>query len=667
MKFLFRESRKDSDSNLPREKLALYVPKSFVRFFRKRYLEKKDRYLSLEKNLVSARMPFSVPKYLAVSIFYPLVMLPVFFFVSYIIAGYVGFVYATHTGRISPTIQGDINFLSNLQLGSYIQKPDVAVVETMTLILLTVILFYTARKVILLYPAIVKSQRKSKIDSSLPHVVNIMLGMSKGGSSLLEIIRTIAEETTITGEVGREFAVIFRDVEVFHKDIISAMRYVATTTPSTKLSEFLEDLIGIVEGGGKLSEFLEFKSTHYLEEKERFHEIFVNSLEIMAEVYVAIFVVAPLFILIVLVVMGMMGQEIQLLSKLIVYLYMPVGGVMFIWLIRSMVMEETSGWLAGKFIPVFVKARIIKNGRNPLFRRKEGAAVVLHKVINNIKSILSIDFILRNPEYTILLTLPAAVIVAAYLYLSFNLRVESLLGTIYLIAILPYVIFYEYRSYMLRKFENDLPEFLKQLGSLNESGLTIVNALKVLSTTDLGSLTREVRNIRKDIEWGKLITEAFHRFDERIGSPVVSKVVSILVKALESTDNVKAAIFTAANDAEIYLDFRKRVASEMFVYTVIVYVTFSVFLFTIVVLNQNFISVFGNISTSTNLPGTYFTFPSPQLLTGLFYHATLINGFFSGIVAGVMGSGSMRAGLKHSLTMVVATVLAFKFFLGVGF
>ncbi len=665
MKFLSKGDREDV--SYIREKFPVYAPKFLIRYFRKRYIEKKDRYAGLEKNLISARFPVSVPKYLAVSVFYPMLMLPLYLVISFIIAGYVGMFYASYTGSASDIIPENINIFKNFQIGNYLQRPDVTVIEAVVLVLITVLLFYVSRKMILFYPALVKSQRKSKIDSSLPHVVNIMLGMSKGGSSLLEIVRTIAEETTITGEVGREFGIIFREVEIFHRDIITAMRYVASTTPSSKLSEFLEDLISVVEGGGKLSEFLEFKSTHYLEERERFHEIFVNSLEIMAEVYVAIFVVAPLFTLIVFVVMGMMGQEIQMLSKLIVYVYIPVGGLMFIWLIKSMVEEERAGWLTRKTIPVFVKAKIINNGRNALFKKREGILTTLGKLKRTIANILSIDFILRNPEYTFIFTIPISAVAGIFLYYNNSLRTETLFGFIFFLTTFPYIILYEYRSYKLRKFENDLPEFLKQLGSLNESGLTLVNALKVLSTSDLGSLTREVRNIRKDIEWGKLITEAFERFDERIGSPVVSKVVSILVKALEATDNVKAAIFTAANDAEIYLDFRKRVANEMFVYTVIVYVTFAVFLFTIVVLNQNFISVFGNVSTPGSLSGVYFTFPSPQLLTNLFYHATLLNGFFSGIVAGVMGSGSLRAGLKHSLIMVVSTILIFKFFLGVGF
>ncbi len=650
-----------------RERFTLPVPGFIVKFYRHRYQKNKEKYQDLERNLVSSRMPVSVPRYMAISLFYPLILLPLFFVVSLGVSRFIGIWYANYTGSFRSLLPIDIYTYVRSPISISIQRPDVFIIEVGSLIVLTVLMFYIARKIILFYPVVLKAQRKSKIDSALPHVVNIMLGMSKGGTPLLEIIKTIAEERSITGEVGKEFGIIFREVEVFHKDLISAMRYVANTTPSQKLSEFLEDLISVVEGGGKLSEFLEFKSAHYLEERERFHEIFINSLEIMAEVYVAVFVVAPLFTLIVFVVMGLLGENIETVSKIIVYAYIPIGGLMFTWLVKSMVEEEKPGWLTRKTIPVFLKARIINNGRSSQFKRKRGIVALFLKTFRFLQRVLSPRFIFRNPEYTLILTVPISVAVGVYAYYNFNMRIETILGGIFLISSFPYIVIFEYRSYRLRKFENDLPEFLKQLGSLNESGLTLVNALKVISTSDLGSLTKEVRNIRKDIEWGRLITEAFERFDERIGSPVVSKVVSILVKALEATDNVKAAIFTAASDAEIYLDFRKRVATEMFVYTVIVYITFGVFLFTVVVLNQNFISVFGNITAPSELTGIYFSFPDPFKLTNLFYHATLLNGLFSGIVAGVMGAGSIRAGLKHSLIMVVVTILVFKYFLGVGF
>ncbi|WP_456478398.1 type II secretion system F family protein [Geoglobus ahangari] len=642
------------------EKFNVWVPKRLVKFYRARYEKRRDKYSWLERNLISSRLPVTVPKLLAIALFYPAILLPVFAFVSVAISRKIEYIYLMYSNKEIPP---ELKVIKDVPVEFSFQKPDVFVVEVLSFVILTLALLYLTRVAILRYPRLVVSQRRSKIESTLPHVVNIMLGMTKGGTPLLEIIKTVAEERTVTGEVGKEFSVIIREVMMFHRDIISAMRYVANTTPSPKLSEFLEDLISVVEGGGSLSDFLEFKSAHYIEERERYHEIFINSLEILAEVYVSLFVVAPLFTLIVFIVMGMMGEDIHTVSRVIVYGYIPLGGLLFIWLIRSMMRSEKAGWVSGKVIPVFLRARVVENGRENAFVYRTDFKSKLMTKVAAVRRRLNLPELLKNPEYTLIVTLPASIFVIAAMK---PYRPETVLGMLFAVIAVPYVVLYEYRNRMIRKLEEELPEFLKQLGSLNESGLTLVAALRVLSTTNLGALTKEVMNIRKDVEWGRLITEALQRFDERVGSNVVSKVVSILVKALEATDNVKAAIFTAATDAEMYLEFRKRIANEMFVYTVIVYITFAVFLFTVVVLNQNFVKVFGSISVPESFVGTSFTFPDVEKLTTLFYHATLLNGFFSGLVAGVMGAGSIKSGLKHSLIMVLVSILVFHQFVGVS-
>jgi flagellar protein FlaJ len=50
-------------------------------------------------------------------------------------------------------------------------------------------------------------------------------------------------------------------------------------------------------------------------------------------------------------------------------------------------------------------------------------------------------------------------------------------------------------------------------------------------------------------------------------------------------------------------------------------------------------------------------------LQRIFLHLALVQGFFGGLVAGKMGEGSISAGLKHSLIMMLLGYVALKFFL----
>jgi flagellar protein FlaJ len=54
---------------------------------------------------------------------------------------------------------------------------------------------------------------------------------------------------------------------------------------------------------------------------------------------------------------------------------------------------------------------------------------------------------------------------------------------------------------------------------------------------------------------------------------------------------------------------------------------------------------------------------TPAEMQRIFFHLSLIQGLFGGLVAGKMGEGSMSAGLKHSLVMMLLSFVALKFFL----
>jgi len=92
-------------------------------------------------------------------------------------------------------------------------------------------------------------------------------------------------------------------------------------------------------------------------------------------------------------------------------------------------------------------------------------------------------------------------------------------------------------------------------------------------------------------------------------------------------------------------------------YIAIIYVALFVFLFTIVILFKTFFTNIEGIalfSTSTS---------SPLLLQRIFLHLTIVQGFFSGLVAGKMGEGSTNAGLKHSAIMMIIGYLALRLLL----
>ena len=620
-----------SEADVYVKSFDVYAPKFLVRYFRKRYKLDKNRYHELEKNLRSCRFPVTVPKYLAIATFYPLLLSPAFFLMGYgigiLIASYFGF----------------------------------EALQWIVAVLMAAVLTILTRFLILVYPKLYASHRRRQIEVVFPHVVNMMLGMSKGGIPVLEMCRVIAEEVSVTGEVGKEFAAIVNGVEMFHKDLISAMRYVASTTPSQRFADFLEDFVSVIEGSGKLSEFLDFKSKHLMDEREKYQDLFLNSLGILAEIYVAALVVAPLFMLIILVVMGMLGNATMQFMKLLIYLYMPLGGLAFIWLLSSMMGEQEIKWTGERIRKSRLIARVSDNGRKPGFTYPSPLKRFSLRISKSLKALIGdLGIFVYKPEYSFYFTLPAFAILLLFL----RLNLETIFILFLIVTVAPYAVLVEVRNRRVRKIEEYIPDFLKQLASLNESGLNIVSAIRILSASNLGVLTSEIIKIRKDLEWGMLLSDALKRFERRIGSMVVTKVTSILLRAMEAAGTVKDALFTAATDAQLYLELRNRVRNEMFVYIVVIYMTFGVFLFTIFVLSKNFVEIFSNMNVPSTVH-TQFQIPDLEALSKLFYHTSLINGTVSGLIAGLMGEGELRAGLKHALLLAIVTFFVFNFLVGV--
>jgi flagellar protein FlaJ len=236
------------------------------------------------------------------------------------------------------------------------------------------------------------------------------------------------------------------------------------------------------------------------------------------------------------------------------------------------------------------------------------------------------------------------------------------------VAVLPFTILWELRMYKIKKFDSTIPEFLKRLASVNESGLTLAQAVKSLIRSNLGVLNVEVKKMVKDMEWGADIKEALVRFEYRVSTPSISRTVTLITEASESTGDIKETLEIAGSDAGATQSLQEERSTNMLLYVLIIYISFFVFLYIIYTLVAVFIPVLPNVPMdasmqSMNSMGMSFNGVDSGTLKILFYHAVLIEGFFSGIIAGMMGAGNMYSGLKHALIMVLIGVLVFAVFI----
>jgi flagellar protein FlaJ len=98
-------------------------------------------------------------------------------------------------------------------------------------------------------------------------------------------------------------------------------------------------------------------------------------------------------------------------------------------------------------------------------------------------------------------------------------------------------------------------------------------------------------------------------------------------------------------------------------YVLILYIAFFVFLYVVWSLVTGFFPQMPEASSGeiTEIAGKGISFSGfdKALYIRLFFHAAVLEGFFSGLVGGILGEGDVRLGLKHGLVMVTIAYIIY--------
>jgi flagellar protein FlaJ len=202
----------------------------------------------------------------------------------------------------------------------------------------TILVFVVVYKLFQAYPSIMAGDRKRRIDSMLPYAVNYMSAMSGAGVLPVDLFRSLAIND-IYGEMSVECRYLVRDLEILGQDLVSAMKNLAVTTPSTSLQDFLQGAITVVTSGGQLESYFKIKTDQYIMENRQTQKEFLETLGLMGETYVTAFVAGPLFLVVVISIMSIMGNAQMAFLYIIIYALIPIGSIMYVVVISMLTPE----------------------------------------------------------------------------------------------------------------------------------------------------------------------------------------------------------------------------------------------------------------------------------------------------------------------------------------
>ena len=242
-----------------------------------------------------------------------------------------------------------------------------------------------------------------------------------------------------------------------------------------------------------------------------------------------------------------------------------------------------------------------------------------------------------------------------------------------LFVLITYGVVYEVEKRRTRRIERAVPDFLDRMASVNDAGMTVVESVETLAADDLGALTPELRRTWRDMQWGADTETALHRLRERVDSAVVSRAVTLVTNAMRASGDVAPVLEIAADEARATQMLRRERRQVMLTYLVVIYVSFVVFLAIVVALTEAFVPAIESAELGSSLPmdgGVPGAGGAGGVLSGiqnvqsgrfilLFYHASVVQALCSGIIAGQLGEGNVRDGIKHAAIMLLVTYLGF--------
>ena len=213
------------------------------------------------------------------------------------------------------------SFISTLILFLIIPHQITAFLILMISILVTVgtSLYYIG------LPSSMAKSRGRKIDKFLPYATNFINTMSVAGISPAEIFEALSN-IELYGEIQKEAQKITTEISLMGVDTITALKNAIIISPSDKFKEFIQGILAVIQSGSELAPYFERCVDKYMQKDLVDRKKNLESLAIMAEAFVVTVIAFPLFLVIIISIMGLTSGGIDyFFLYLIAFMVLPMA------------------------------------------------------------------------------------------------------------------------------------------------------------------------------------------------------------------------------------------------------------------------------------------------------------------------------------------------------
>ena len=233
--------------------------------------------------------------------------------------------------------------------------------------------------------------------------------------------------------------------------------------------------------------------------------------------------------------------------------------------------------------------------------------------------------------------------------------------------LLPYGIWGWRQDQIRARVEDKFPDFLRDLAEYWKGGLSMTVAIQTLARGEYGNLNDEVHKMATQISWGISFGEVLEMFTERVQSPIVTRAVTMVDEANRAGGRISDILLAAAYDAREIKALEGERQQEVTNYTMVIYLSFLIYLMIILVLANTFVPAIVDSSVATG--GGGMSIGNLQVrelnqvwISTVFFYSVIIQSFGNGLAAGFMSTGRFYSAATRASVMMLIGWAIFEIF-----
>ncbi len=488
--------------------------------------------------------------------------------------------------------------------------------------------------IILVYtPALIGSSRAGGIEGEFPYTVAYLSMMVMSGLSPYTAFERITRSKRVfskSAELSQRFILLVR---VLGRDPLTAFSMLAQRTPSTTVRDLLMGYVTTVRAGGDVIDYLTKKARLLFSELLVRMKIIADRLGGLLEAYLALILLSLISLTVMYYVTVSYVSALTFgvspgAMALILYVLMPFISGMIIYLVD--VTQYKEPWID-------YRPYILYGGLSiPLTVYFSVFGILLYELLPPYSPLYR-SFLVSGLND--ILTLPARMIGLQKFYYPAVAFTMALL-----FATLPSAIYAEYLAREYRVI-NGITRFLRDLVEIRKTGLSPERSIIELSKRSYGVFTKYLKKMALQISLGiplsKIIDELFKKiivWRAKVMLFIMTDTIEVGGGSIEIMEHLS----WFAENVDAIEDEKKRNLRTLLI---VPYMGAILTIATIIMMTAFFASL--QVATS----GAYYIAASSTL------PAIILNIYLMGLVAGKVSSGSIAAGFKHAVLLLIISLL----------